>query len=73
MSRLEELPPAEQRAVRAALGGKQKVLGSRVGRREARGGGQWRCATCGAVSVTYAAAERHADELGHHRVECVLP
>ena len=34
----------------------------------------YRCATaeCGEVSPSYAAAERHADQAKHRRIECVM-
>lgn len=44
------------------------------GRRRAvaRDGCTWRCGACGLATSAYAAAERHADEPGHRRIECVL-
>lgn len=34
-------------------------------------GCRWRCAACGHVSKWWRAAERHADENGHHRIDVV--
>jgi hypothetical protein len=33
---------------------------------------RYRCQACGEVFPTWAAAERHADAYGHHRVEQLL-
>ena len=69
--RLEDLPPAEQAQVRAALAGKRVVGRSRAGRREARGtGGRW--SVDGELFDSYERAEAHADRVGSHRVEVVL-
>lgn len=32
----------------------------------------WRCHTCEQTFTSWAAAERHADEAGHHRIEIDL-
>lgn len=32
----------------------------------------WQCTACGEVSKSWAAAEQHADDHGHRRVELVL-
>lgn len=33
---------------------------------------KWRCVACGETFVAWAAAERHADTFGHHRLENLL-
>lgn len=32
---------------------------------------RWRCAACGHLSDWWRAAERHADENGHHKIDVV--
>lgn len=33
---------------------------------------RWRCHTCPAVFTAWAAAQRHADQTGHRRIEVIL-
>lgn len=33
---------------------------------------RWRCNDCGDLFTSWAAAERHSDSLGHHRLELLL-
>lgn len=42
-------------------------------RRTANGKGTFRCHACGNEETAWTRAERHADETGHARIECVLP
>lgn len=69
MTRFADLSAKDQAAVKAALGGKP-AQGSRAGRREAKGAGQWRCD--GVLFDSYGRAEAHADRVGSHRIEVVL-
>lgn len=80
--RFEDLPAEVRARLRAEHAGGS---GQRQGKRTtgpANGPGaatpagpiqhDFRCTTCGHESRSYAAAERHADEQRHHRIEAVL-
>ena len=56
---------------------RHRIAGSRREQRiraasELPGQRLWQCCACGEVSKSYAAAEKHADDVGHRRIELVL-
>lgn len=75
--RFEDLPPAIQRQIRAGQGEKRsKVVTlphSPAHPPMPKHRQSWRCVTCGEVFTAWAKAQRHANELGHVRIELILP
>jgi hypothetical protein len=67
-ARLAELNPAHA----DALAGATAAKGARPNGRADTKGGRWTCHACGEPFTTWAAVERHRDELGHVRFDLVL-
>lgn len=82
--KLDSASPALQRAVRDAIArgqigapargskAQRDPSGCRLPTSPRAGGRQWRCGSCGELSTSWAAAQRHADAHGGGRVEIVL-
>jgi uncharacterized C2H2 Zn-finger protein len=67
--RIEYLPPEVAKRIVARAGRQKRVRGST---RDDDRSERWRCHNCGAVFRAYAAAERHANQPGHRRIEFLL-
>lgn len=65
---LEDLPPKLRSQITAAAPRSRSKRGSRG----AGGRGNFRCHQCGHKESALAAAQRHADEQRHFRIEVVL-
>jgi hypothetical protein len=78
--RIDELPAAVRRKIAARARGTTATPDARAAQEAGtatdrpRGSGRprWRCHACGELPKSWAAAERHADEMGHTRIELVL-
>lgn len=75
---LDEMPPALRKAAVAALARdlarRQAPPPARTtsSRTRSRSTCRYRCARCGALLASWAAAERHGDQTTHARYECAL-